>query len=333
MAYRKIISKVDEVIGRVNTHPEYSACITREKYHALREGAKKHSLDIELESELRSDPRILTANERKFYLKTLDNADRFLSNNGVNHYTLSKLGHMISPRNHPYDGFRRIGGVLVHSSSDSFEVPDSKDIYPRIMNLIGFLRDSPFHPIVRAANAHLEMVVVHPYEDGNKRSARLLQNFCLQERGYPPAVILVNERRNYLDRLWKVWRSRLDKKSSMHNPSFIEEEFYEFIASKVLDSAMQVEEELKNRRIYDVILKNYENFGIVRSVAAALRASGKIENKGVSVSMDKRNGGKKGSVLRITGDMSQDELRQKLEKFAKRYNFNFQTGVNLKSSC
>ena len=60
------------------------------------------------------------------------------------------------------------------------------------------------HPIFVAALAHFNMVRIHPFDDGNGRSARLLMNIILIKAGYPPAVIPVEKRRAYLEALAKA---------------------------------------------------------------------------------------------------------------------------------
>ncbi|MBI3921219.1 MAG: Fic family protein [Armatimonadetes bacterium] len=52
-------------------------------------------------------------------------------------------------------------------------------------------------PVVGATKAHLELVTIHPFVDGNGRTARLLQNLLLMRRGFPPAVIRFDERAEY----------------------------------------------------------------------------------------------------------------------------------------
>jgi fido (protein-threonine AMPylation protein) len=54
------------------------------------------------------------------------------------------------------------------------------------------------HPIVRAAIAHHGFVMVHPFEDGNGRSARLLLNMQLLRDGYAPAFLLRDWKGRYL---------------------------------------------------------------------------------------------------------------------------------------
>jgi Fic family protein len=44
---------------------------------------------------------------------------------------------------------------------------------------------------------HYKMVYIHPFIDGNGRTARLLMNLLLIKNGYPPAVILNIDRKKY----------------------------------------------------------------------------------------------------------------------------------------
>lgn len=53
------------------------------------------------------------------------------------------------------------------------------------------------HPVARAAEAHHRLVAIHPFLDGNGRTARLVMNLLLLQEGYPPAIILRVNRRQY----------------------------------------------------------------------------------------------------------------------------------------
>ncbi|MCM3337967.1 MULTISPECIES: Fic family protein [unclassified Paenibacillus] len=53
------------------------------------------------------------------------------------------------------------------------------------------------HPVVRAALIHSDFVKIHPFIDGNGRTARLLLNFELMKNGYPPIVIEKDMRAEY----------------------------------------------------------------------------------------------------------------------------------------
>lgn len=53
------------------------------------------------------------------------------------------------------------------------------------------------NPIDRAALAHHRFAAIHPFIDGNGRTARLIMNLLLLRDGYPPTVILRANRKQY----------------------------------------------------------------------------------------------------------------------------------------
>lgn len=60
------------------------------------------------------------------------------------------------------------------------------------------------HPIERGAMLHAIFVGIHPFIDGNGRTARLLLNLELMKEGYPPVIIKVENRLTYYDALDKA---------------------------------------------------------------------------------------------------------------------------------
>jgi Fic family protein len=52
-----------------------------------------------------------------------------------------------------------------------------------------------------AFQAHLRLVAIHPFNDGNGRTARLLMNLLLVRDGYPPIAIRPDDRPAYLSAL------------------------------------------------------------------------------------------------------------------------------------
>ncbi|GBF76406.1 cell division protein Fic [Paenibacillus sp. 598K] len=56
---------------------------------------------------------------------------------------------------------------------------------------------SNVHAVERACLLHIEFVKIHPFIDGNGRTARLLLNFELMQNGYPPIVIEKEDRAEY----------------------------------------------------------------------------------------------------------------------------------------
>jgi Fic family protein len=49
--------------------------------------------------------------------------------------------------------------------------------------------------------AHFRLVAIHPFPDGNGRTARLLMNLLLLRGGYPPVAVRPEQRKQYLDAL------------------------------------------------------------------------------------------------------------------------------------
>lgn len=61
------------------------------------------------------------------------------------------------------------------------------DIAPRMDELIAWANSaqSKLHPVQYAADLHQKFVSIHPFADGNGRTARLLMNMALTQAGYP----------------------------------------------------------------------------------------------------------------------------------------------------
>ncbi len=52
-----------------------------------------------------------------------------------------------------------------------------------------------------AFDAHFRLTAIHPFSDGNGRTARLLMNLLLIRGGYPPVAVRPEDRKAYLDAL------------------------------------------------------------------------------------------------------------------------------------
>ncbi len=62
-----------------------------------------------------------------------------------------------------------------------------------------------------AIEAHLRLVSIHPFSDGNGRTARLLMNLLLMRAGYPPIVIRPEDRIDYIEAIEKSQLGRGDQ--------------------------------------------------------------------------------------------------------------------------
>lgn len=76
----------------------------------------------------------------------------------------------------------RPGAIYVRRESTGeivYEGPDHELIPGLIEEMLGQLEEEDCHVIVKAAMAHLNLVMIHPFSDGNGRMARCLQTLVL----------------------------------------------------------------------------------------------------------------------------------------------------------
>ncbi len=93
-----------------------------------------------------------------------------------------------------------------HSTPDEFHVPqfmtEMSDYLVYVTTDCARLSDSP---IFYAAAAHALLAQIHPFSDGNGRTARALMNLILRRNGYPPSIIPEDNRARYIDALEDTW--------------------------------------------------------------------------------------------------------------------------------
>ena len=54
-------------------------------------------------------------------------------------------------------------------------------------------------PVLLAAEFHYRFIRIHPFDDGNGRTARLLMNFILMSYAYPPVIIKTSDKEQYFN--------------------------------------------------------------------------------------------------------------------------------------
>jgi Fic family protein len=62
------------------------------------------------------------------------------------------------------------------------------------------------YPLITASEAHTAFVSIHPFIDGNGRTARLLMNLILLQNGYAPVIVKNKDRAEYLDAI-ESWQN------------------------------------------------------------------------------------------------------------------------------
>lgn len=104
-----------------------------------------------------------------------------------NEHTIKSLHYMMLG----YDlgknpGRWRPGAIHVTNTATNkivYEGPDIAIVPGLIAELVGFLNMPDDRPLVKAAMAHLNLTMIHPFSDGNGRMARALQTMVLSREG------------------------------------------------------------------------------------------------------------------------------------------------------
>ena len=105
------------------------------------------------------------------------------------------------------------GGQLIYRGPDAARVPT-------LMNEVAdwLPADDDTHPIVRAAMAHFHVAAVHPFRDGNGRTARVVQSLVLAKAGRVAPAFASIER--YLgDHTNDYYRALRDSQGGHYDPT------------------------------------------------------------------------------------------------------------------
>jgi len=107
-------------------------------------------------------------------------------------------------KKHP-NSVRLVNGEMFHYASPE-ETPS------KMSDLLDFYKEQSklIHPVQLAAILHYRLVRIHPFDDGNGRTARLIMNYVLIQQGYPPVVIKTAGKNAYLMALNKADTGSID---------------------------------------------------------------------------------------------------------------------------
>ncbi len=89
----------------------------------------------------------------------------------------------------------------VSISGSEWKPPQAKEVSALMKGIIKEYRKlkRALHPVELATWLHNKLVQVHPFTDGNGRTARLVMNWILIRKKYPPVIISVQNKENYYE--------------------------------------------------------------------------------------------------------------------------------------
>jgi Fic family protein len=131
------------------------------------------------------------------YLYTLVNPKYTLRSIDI----LSLHGLVLRMIEDDFAGRIRNGGVRITGAN--FVPPNATKVSDLLDELIDFINTNPLqlNDIELATVFHHKLVWIHPFFDGNGRTVRLAMNLLLMRKGFPPAIILKNDRKKYYEAL------------------------------------------------------------------------------------------------------------------------------------
>jgi Fic family protein len=111
--------------------------------------------------------------------------------------------HEFIQRNIDDDGAGCLRRIPVGIKGSRWEPPPAIAVEEELEILIKWYNENKksMHPLELAGVFHHKYLQIHPFKDGNGRVARELLNFILKRNDYPPIVIPVRRRQEYMESL------------------------------------------------------------------------------------------------------------------------------------
>ncbi|WP_116108163.1 Fic family protein [Lewinella sp. IMCC34191] len=86
---------------------------------------------------------------------------------------------------------------VITRTGETFYFAEPGETPAKMGDLIEWYNSSDLDTIRKAAEFHHKFVLIHPFDDGNGRTARILMNFILMKGGFPPSIIPVESKEEY----------------------------------------------------------------------------------------------------------------------------------------
>jgi len=93
--------------------------------------------------------------------------------------------------------------IPVRIAGSTVTLPNPLKVPELMKEFIIWLHQTKDNIVKIAVDAHFKLVTIHPFVDGNGRTARLLMNLILTTAGYPPAIVNKEDRKEYIDSIEK----------------------------------------------------------------------------------------------------------------------------------
>lgn len=173
--------------------------------------------------------------------------------------------------------------------------PEYSEVLDLLNELIQYINESNDHPLIKAAVIHYQLVTIHPFEDGNGRTARIISNYYLSLNGYGfKNVGSLEEYMSYdIDEYYDSIQMNLpvlyyDGRNDPPHPEIWINYFlkvFSLYASKVLSIALKEISNIENERLLHlsnkarVFLEYLKRHNILKFAPIDLAAKLKVTNR------------------------------------------------------
>lgn len=169
--------------------------------------------------------------------------------NEINPSLIVKLNEIINKNIKDTSGYRKIP-VFIRGAD--FVPPEAKYVSNMVMEQLYFYNHSTLPLLERIADFHIQFEHIHPFEDGNGRTGRLLINHELIRNNEIPIVIPDNKRAEYFEYL-----QNYDVKGLAHmieELQKVEKEKMNLYVKEIVseDIDKSIEEDFEDRDIWSV---------------------------------------------------------------------------------
>ena len=138
-------------------------------------------------------------------------------------------------------------GQVIYKGPPASEVMQMMDFYVQWVNSV-----SEIHPLITTALVHLYFVHVHPFDDGNGRSARALSNLYLMNQDYQFINFLSPS--DYFDHhRGEYYRAIQNVETHGNDATFFILYYLRALAEKLKDVQVEIGKETKVRDIRDIL--------------------------------------------------------------------------------
>lgn len=154
--------------------------------------------------------------------------------------------------------------------------PDGKNVHPLMTDLLEFMekKQETVDPLLLAGIIHRQFVIIHPFIDGNGRTARLLVTFVLSQFGLPLSKLFSFERyyNSNVTRYFEKVGLRGNYYDLLKNIDFME--WLEYFLEGILDELLRVQKRVEQYRLphfrlerhHERILRYIQEHGSIRDL-------------------------------------------------------------------